>query len=150
MVLTVPHFTASHANTGGGALRSAGFLSYTRIQAGFGESSPTRCLQIHQVKFPHAAGRLAGRSGLMMSFTPPTAVCWGYPCRLNQTERMQAHLEGAPWPAQGLPPGALRCTALRPCHSAAGTICPQCHLLCHHDETVCLVSRRTETLGSHS
>lgn len=101
LVLRVPHFTASRANPGGRALRSAGFLSYTRIQAGFGESSPTRCLQIHQVKFPHTAGRLAGWSGLEMSFTPPTVACWGYPCRLNQIEQMQAHLEGTPWPAQG-------------------------------------------------
>lgn len=71
LVLRVPHFTASHANPGGRALRSAGFLSYTRIQAGFGESSPTWCLQIHQVKFPHTVGRLAGWLGLVMSFTPP-------------------------------------------------------------------------------
>lgn len=99
LVLRVPHFIASHTNTGGRALRGAGFLSYTRIQAGFGETSPTQCLQIHQVKFPHTAGRLAGWWGLVMSFTPtPHSACWGY---INQMERMQAHLEGAPWPAQG-------------------------------------------------
>lgn len=31
----------------------------------------------------------------------PHAACWGCTCRLDHRERMQAHLEGAPWPAQG-------------------------------------------------